>query len=197
MLAQRGRARAGSLDTLLDVSLPVAIEFGRTHMTVQEVLELGSGSVIQLDRMVGEPIDIYVSDRKLAEGEVVVIGEHFGVRITRIVSGNEPAAARRETQLMLGAFASLLVTLGALGLALYLLRRWVPGARATTCAVPMELLRRVCTGPKQGVGLLRVGERVLVLSLGDDGARLLTELDGADRDAVIGAEPRRATAPMR
>ncbi|HSB52841.1 MAG TPA: flagellar motor switch protein FliN [Gemmatimonadales bacterium] len=87
----------GSLDTLLDVSLPVAIEFGRTHMTVQEVLELGSGSVIQLDRMVGEPIDIYISDRKLAEGEVVVIGEHFGVRITRIVAGNEPVAGSRES----------------------------------------------------------------------------------------------------
>ncbi len=87
----------GSLDTLLDVSLPVAIEFGRTHMTVQEVLELGSGSVIQLDRMVGEPIDIYISDRKLAEGEVVVIGEHFGVRITRIVAGSEPATASRES----------------------------------------------------------------------------------------------------
>jgi flagellar motor switch protein FliN len=87
----------GSLDTLLDVSLPVAIEFGRTHMTVQEVLELGSGSVIQLDRMVGEPIDIYVSDRKLAEGEVVVIGEHFGVRITRIVAGAEPVPSVRQT----------------------------------------------------------------------------------------------------
>ena len=86
----------GSLETLLDVSLPVAIEFGRTHMTVQEVLELGSGSVIQLDRMVGEPIDIYISDRKLAEGEVVVIGEHFGVRITRIVANAEPVAAGRE-----------------------------------------------------------------------------------------------------
>ena len=87
----------GSLDTLLDVSLPVAIEFGRTHMTVQEVLELGSGSVIQLDRMVGEPIDIYVSDRKLAEGEVVVIGEHFGVRITRIVAGADQPALARDT----------------------------------------------------------------------------------------------------
>jgi len=86
---------AGSLEALLDVSLPVAIEFGRTHMTVQEVLELGNGSVIQLDRMVGEPIDIYISDRKLAEGEVVVIGEHFGVRITRIVAGvDQPAVAR-------------------------------------------------------------------------------------------------------
>jgi flagellar motor switch protein FliN/FliY len=77
---------AAPLDTLLDVALPVAIEFGRTKMTVQEVLELGAGSVIQLERMVGEPIDVYVSDRKLAEGEVVVIGEHFGVRITRILS---------------------------------------------------------------------------------------------------------------
>ncbi|HXE56388.1 MAG TPA: flagellar motor switch protein FliN [Gemmatimonadales bacterium] len=84
---------AAPLDTLLDVSLPVAIEFGRAQMTVQEVLELGAGSVIQLDRMVGEPIDIYVSDRKLAEGEVVVIGEHFGVRITRVIAGGEAGAA--------------------------------------------------------------------------------------------------------
>ncbi len=81
------------LHTLLDVSLPVAIEFGRTNMTVQEVLELGTGSVIQLERMVGEPIDIYVSDRKLAEGEVVVVGEHFGVRITRIMAPSADAAA--------------------------------------------------------------------------------------------------------
>jgi len=77
---------SASLDTLLDISLPVAIEFGRTRMTVQEVLDIGAGSVIELERMVGEPIDVFVSDRKLAEGEVVVIGEHFGVRITRIVS---------------------------------------------------------------------------------------------------------------
>lgn len=83
----RGAASA-SLDTLLDVSLPVAIEFGRTTMTIQEVLELGTGSVIELSRMVGEPVDIFVSDRKLAEGEVVVVGEHFGVRITRILSGD-------------------------------------------------------------------------------------------------------------
>ena len=91
--AGAGRNNGSSLDTLLDVSLPVAIEFGRTSMTVQEVLELGAGSVIQLDRMVGEPIDIYVGDRRLAEGEVVVIGEHFGVRITRILSGADAALA--------------------------------------------------------------------------------------------------------
>jgi flagellar motor switch protein FliN/FliY len=88
------REGAASLETLLDVSLPVVIEFGRTSMTVQEVLELGTGSVIQLSRMVGEPIDIYVSDRKLAEGEVVVVGEHFGVRITRILSAQDAAGGQ-------------------------------------------------------------------------------------------------------
>ena len=111
---------------------------------------------------------------------------------------------------MLGAFTSMCVTLGLLGLALYLVRRWVPGARPSTCAVPLELLRRVSTGPKQGVGLFRVGNRVLVLSLGEEGARLLTELDGNDRQLALGTEigaeatvgphcsagPRSASAPL-
>ena len=74
------------LAMLLDLTLPVSIELGRTNMTVQEVLRLGRGSVVQLDRLAGEPIDIYVGDRRFAEGEVVVLGEHFGIRITRIVS---------------------------------------------------------------------------------------------------------------
>ena len=84
------------LSMLLDLTLPVSIELGRTSMTVQEVLRLGRGSVVQLDRLAGEPIDIYVGDRRFAEGEVVVLGEHFGIRITRIVSrqaiGGENAA---------------------------------------------------------------------------------------------------------
>ncbi len=84
-VAPRGED-ARSFDSLMDMSLPVIIEFGRTAMTLQEVLALASGSVIRLERMVGEPIDIFVSDRKLAEGEVVVIGEHFGVRITRLLT---------------------------------------------------------------------------------------------------------------
>ncbi len=77
------------LETLLDVPLPVTIEFGRTQMSVQEVLQLGRGSIVQLDRVVGEPVEIYVSDRKLAEGEVVVIGEYFGVRITTLMGVNK------------------------------------------------------------------------------------------------------------
>ena len=74
------------LGLLLDLTLPVSIELGRTSMTVQDVLRLGRGSVVQLERLAGEPIDIFVGDRRFAEGEVVVLGEHFGVRITRIIS---------------------------------------------------------------------------------------------------------------
>jgi flagellar motor switch protein FliN/FliY len=81
------------LGMLLDLALPVSIELGRTSMTVQEILRLGRGAVIQLDRLAGEPIDIYVGDRKFAEGEVVVLGEHFGVRISRIFSAPAAAAA--------------------------------------------------------------------------------------------------------
>jgi flagellar motor switch protein FliN/FliY len=81
------------LGLLLDLSLPVSIELGRTSMTVQEILRLGRGAVIQLDRLAGEPIDIYVGERRFAEGEVVVLGEHFGVRIVRIFAGAAQAVA--------------------------------------------------------------------------------------------------------
>jgi flagellar motor switch protein FliN len=86
-----GGGAGQALDALLDVSLPVIAEFGRTTMTVQEVLALGAGSVIPLTRIVGEPIELFVADRKFAEGEVVVIAEHFGVRITRILSSMSPS----------------------------------------------------------------------------------------------------------
>ena len=81
------------LATLYDLALPISIELGRTSMTVQEVLQLGRGSVIELDRLAGEPVDIFVGDRRFAEGEVVVLGENYGVRITRIL----PNGASGET----------------------------------------------------------------------------------------------------
>ncbi len=90
--AALGASTEVPLGMLLDLSLPVSIELGRTSMTVQEILRLGRGAVIQLDRLAGEPIDIYVGDRKFAEGEVVVLGEHFGVRISRIFAANAAAA---------------------------------------------------------------------------------------------------------
>ncbi|HYW49622.1 MAG TPA: flagellar motor switch protein FliN [Gemmatimonadaceae bacterium] len=81
-----GAAGEVPMSMLMDLTLPVSIELGRTTMSVQEILQLGRGSVVQLERLAGEPIDIYVGDRRFAEGEVVVLGENFGVRVTRIVS---------------------------------------------------------------------------------------------------------------
>ena len=81
------------LSLLMDLTLPISIELGRTSMAVHEILRLGRGSVIQLERLAGEPIDIFIGDRRFAEGEVVVLGEHFGVRITRILSKKVPAEA--------------------------------------------------------------------------------------------------------
>ena len=93
-LAELGAGVAGSAEVplamLMDLTLPLSIELGRTRMTVQDILRLGRGSVVQLERLAGEPIDLYVADRRFAEGEVVVLGEHFGVRITRIISNIAP-----------------------------------------------------------------------------------------------------------
>lgn len=87
-------AEANALSVLFDLALPVAIELGRTRMSVEEILALGRGSVIQLDRLAGEPIDVFVGDRRFAEGEVVVVGEQFGVRITQIIQ--KPTASDGE-----------------------------------------------------------------------------------------------------
>jgi flagellar motor switch protein FliN/FliY len=74
------------MSMLFDLSLPVTIELGRARLSVEDLLGLGRGSVIQLDRLAGEPIDVFVGDRRFAEGEVVVVGEQFAVRVTRILA---------------------------------------------------------------------------------------------------------------
>ncbi|MEO8622375.1 MAG: flagellar motor switch protein FliN [bacterium] len=81
------------MSMLLDLTFPVSIELGRTSMTVQDILRLGRGSVVQLERLAGEPIDIYVGERRFAEGEVVILGEHFGVRVTRVIAASGRSAA--------------------------------------------------------------------------------------------------------
>ncbi|MEK5146579.1 MULTISPECIES: flagellar motor switch phosphatase FliY [Psychrobacillus] len=75
-----------NLNLLLDIPLQVTVELGRTKRTVKEILELTSGSIIELDKLAGEPVDILVNNRHVAKGEVVVIDENFGVRITDILS---------------------------------------------------------------------------------------------------------------
>lgn len=77
------------LQLLFDVPLNVTVELGRTKLTLKEVMELGVGSLIELDKLTGEPVDIFVNNKLIARGEVVVIDENFGVRITEIVSAKE------------------------------------------------------------------------------------------------------------
>ncbi len=73
------------LEMLLDIVLPVSIELGRTTMYIKDILELERGSIIELDKMAGEPVDLYVNNKKMAEGEVVVVDKHFGIRITNLI----------------------------------------------------------------------------------------------------------------
>lgn len=82
-------AEAGKLDILLDVPLEISVELGRVRMTVREVVDLGTGSIVEVDKAAGEPVDVMVNGRLVAKGEVVVIEDNFGVRITEILNPNE------------------------------------------------------------------------------------------------------------
>jgi len=82
-------SEAKNLNMLLDIPLQVTVELGRTSRSVKEILELSAGSIIELDKLAGEPVDILVNSRLVAKGEVVVIDENFGVRVTDILSQSE------------------------------------------------------------------------------------------------------------
>jgi flagellar motor switch protein FliN len=74
-----------NMPLLMDIPLEVVVELGRTKKKISEVLELTSGSIVELDKMAGEHVDVYVNNKLVARGEVVVIEEHFGVRIKEII----------------------------------------------------------------------------------------------------------------
>jgi flagellar motor switch protein FliN/FliY len=77
---------AQPVSLLHDVQLHVKIELGRTHMFVEDVLRLGEGSVVELDRLAGDPVDVYVNNRLVARGEVLVLNDNFCVRVSEIIS---------------------------------------------------------------------------------------------------------------
>jgi len=83
------------LQLLLDLQLPVSIELGRTNMLIRDILRLGRGSVIEFDKLVSEPIDVLINGKKVAEGEVVVIDKHFGIRITTLIDPAERLKSAR------------------------------------------------------------------------------------------------------
>ncbi len=79
----------GNLSLILDVPLQFTVELGRTQKTIKEILDLGPGAIVELDKLAGEPVDILVNGKPIAKGEVVVIDENYGVRITEILSSAE------------------------------------------------------------------------------------------------------------
>ena len=81
-----------NIGLILDVPLQVTVELGRTRKTIKEILDLTTGSIVELDKLAGEPVEIQVNGHFLAKGEVVVIDENFGVRITEIATPAERAA---------------------------------------------------------------------------------------------------------
>ncbi len=78
-----------NIDLLMDVELPVSIELGKTTMDISDILALGPGSVVELEKLVGEPVDLLVNNKCVARGEVVVVEENFGLRITSLISPEE------------------------------------------------------------------------------------------------------------
>jgi flagellar motor switch protein FliN len=78
-----------NLNLILDVAVTLALEVGRARMPVRELLQLAPGAVVELDRLAGEPLDVLVNGIRIARGEVVVVNEKFGIRLTEVVSPTE------------------------------------------------------------------------------------------------------------
>jgi len=88
-LTPRGEGIHPELDFILDIPLEISVEIGRTRMLIKDLLKLNQGSVIELEKFAGEPIEVYVNGKLMAKGEVVVVNDRFGVRITEIISAQD------------------------------------------------------------------------------------------------------------
>jgi flagellar motor switch protein FliN/FliY len=86
---QDGENKEVNLDVILDVPVTLSMEVGRTRVPIRNLLQLNQGSVVELDRAAGEPLDVYVNGTLIAHGEVVVVNEKFGIRLTDVISPAE------------------------------------------------------------------------------------------------------------
>ncbi len=88
-LQDEGASGSVNLDAILDVPVTISMEIGRTKINIRNLLQLNQGSVVELDRLAGEPMDVLVNGTLIAQGEVVVVNEKFGLRLTDIISPSE------------------------------------------------------------------------------------------------------------
>ena len=89
MPTQDGGAPVADLDAILDIPVTMSVEIGKTRLSIRNLLQLNQGSVVELDRMAGEPLDVLINGTLVAHGEVVVVNEKFGIRLTDVVSAQE------------------------------------------------------------------------------------------------------------
>jgi len=100
-----GAGDASGIDMLGDVELNVTVELGRTEMLVEDVLKLGDGSVVELDKLAGDPVDVFVNGRLVARGEVLVLNDNFCIRVSEIVAGVDEALAEEAIAAVSGGAA--------------------------------------------------------------------------------------------
>lgn len=89
--ADSGPASGGQLDILLDMGVPISVVLGQTQIPIRRLLQLGPGSVVQLDKSIEAPADLYLKDSKFAEADIVVVEDRFAVRIKKILGAAPPA----------------------------------------------------------------------------------------------------------
>ncbi len=87
--SKSGAATVNGIDFILDIPMQVSVQLGGARMLIRELLQLGQGSVIELDKLAGEPMEVLVNNKLVARGEVVVVNEKFGIRLTDVVSATE------------------------------------------------------------------------------------------------------------
>ena len=83
------KAEAAKLDTILDIPVTISMEVGRSYISIRNLLQLNQGSVVELDRVAGKPLDVMVNGTLIAHGEVVVVNDKFGIRLTDVISQTE------------------------------------------------------------------------------------------------------------
>ena len=86
---QEGESRPQNIEFLLDIPLEITVELGRTKMQIGDLLRLSQGSVLELDKLTNQPLEIFINKKLMAHGEVVVVNEKFGIRLTNVVSPGE------------------------------------------------------------------------------------------------------------
>jgi flagellar motor switch protein FliN/FliY len=87
--AEPGEVKTQNLDVILDIPVTLSMEVGRTRINIRDLLQLSQGSVVELDRLAGAPMDVMVNGTLIAQGEVVVVNDKFGIRLTDVVSASE------------------------------------------------------------------------------------------------------------